>query len=104
MVRIDELDVGHAITAGDVKLPSASMKILTDSHAMIAQIVIQQEIKVAEAAPVEGAAGPEVITAKKPEGEEGAAAKPGAAPAKDAKAAAPAAKDAKPAAGGDKKK
>lgn len=116
-VRIDELDVGHAITAKDIKLPTADMKMVTDTHAMVAQIVIQQEIKVAEeTTAVAGAAEPEVITAKKPaEGEEGAAAagdKKGAAPAAGAKGAAPAAgakgaapaAGAKPAAGGDKKK
>lgn len=79
-VPIDELDVGHAITVGDVKLPSGSMKTITDPHAMIAQIVIQQEIQVAEAAPTTGeAAQPEVITAKKPA--EGEAPAPGAKPA-----------------------
>lgn len=112
-VNINELDVGKAITAGDVKLPVKDMKLLTDSHGMVAQIVIQQEIVVAEAAAVDAAAEPEVLTAKKPaEGEEAAAgakgaaagkdakapaAAKGAAPAKDAKAAAPA-KDAKAAA------
>lgn len=113
-VRIDALDVGHGITAGDVALPSPTMKVITDHHAMVAQIIIQQEIKVEEAAPVEGAAaaGPEVITAKKEEGAEGeagakGAAAKGAAPAKGgeakgaapAKPGAPAAKGAAPAAG-----
>lgn len=96
-VNVADLDVGQQITAADVKLPSATMKILTDSHAVVAQIVIQHEIVVGEAtaATTEGQQ-PEVITAKKPaEGEEGAAA--GAKPAAGAKAAAPAAK---PAAGG----
>ncbi|MDX2147728.1 MAG: 50S ribosomal protein L25 [Planctomycetota bacterium] len=90
-VRIDDLDVDHAITAADVKLPVANMKLVTDPHAIIAQIIVQQEIVVAEAtaATAEGAQ-PEVITAKKPE--EGAAA--GAAAGGDKKAA--------PAAGGDK--
>lgn len=98
-VNIAELDVGHAITASEVKLPKDTMKMITDPHAIVAQIVIQLEEKVAEATTVDAAAaGPEVITAKKPE--EGAAAAPG----KDGKPAAPA-KDAKaPAAGGDKKK
>lgn len=100
-VNIGDLDVDHAITAADVKLPSATMKLKTDPHAKVAQVVIQKEEVVAptaEAATVEGAAKsePEVITAKKKE-EEGAEAKPGdkkaAAPAKDAKAAP--AKDAK---------
>ncbi|CAG0948144.1 50S ribosomal protein L25 [Phycisphaerales bacterium] len=116
-VRIDELDVGHAITVAEIKLPGTDMKMLTDKHWMVAQIVIQQEIKVGEeTAAVAGPAEPEVITAKKPaEGEEGAAAAPGAkgaapaagakgaAPAAGAKGAAPAA-GAKPAAGGEKKK
>jgi large subunit ribosomal protein L25 len=53
-VEITDLDVGHAITAGDVKLPSASMKLLSDHHANVAQIVIQQEIKADEAATVAG--------------------------------------------------
>lgn len=106
-VSLGTLDVGHAITAGEVTLPGKGMKMITDKHAILAQVVIQQEIVVGEATAAEGGpAEPEVITAKKVEGEEGAAAAPGdkkaAAPA--AKGAAPAAKDAKPAAGGDKKK
>src|ERR1043165_5116012 len=84
-VNIAELDVDHAIVASEVKL-GGSMKLKTDPKAMVAQIVIQLEEVVvaptAEAAAVEGgAAEPEVITAKKKEGEEGAegeAAKPGA--------------------------
>ncbi|MBS0196755.1 MAG: 50S ribosomal protein L25 [Planctomycetes bacterium] len=103
-VDVAELDVGHAITAGDVKLPNADMRLITDKHGMVAQIIIQQEIKVGEeTAAVAGAAEPEVITAKKPaEGEEAAAgkdAKGGAAkPAAGAKAPAAAPAGAKPAA------
>lgn len=99
-VRIDDLDVGHAITAGDITLPSADMKVLTDKHAMVAQIVIQMEEKVGEeAAATAGATEPEVITAKKPaEGEAAAGGKDAKAPAKDAKA------PAKPAGGAEKKK
>jgi large subunit ribosomal protein L25 len=88
-VRIDELDVGHAITARDVKLPVSDMKMITDPHAILAQIVIQHEIKIAEEAAVAaGPTEPEVITARKPaEGEEGTeGAKP--APGAGAKAAA----------------
>jgi large subunit ribosomal protein L25 len=97
-VRVDDLDVGNGITAGDVKLPNAGMKLLTDSHGMVAQIVIQAEIVTAEATAATAAgATPEVLTAKKPE--DGAAAKPGAAPAKGAAGAAPA-KGAAPAAKG----
>lgn len=79
-VSINELVEGKAITAADIKLPSASMKLKTDSHAIIAQILIQVEAPAAEAtAAVAGAAEPEVLTAKKPaEGDAKAAAKPGA--------------------------
>lgn len=107
--NVADLDVGHGITAADVKLPKDDMKLLTDKHAMVAQIVIQAEVVTAEATTVGGAAEPEVLTAKKEEGaaagaakdaKGGAAAKP-AAGGKDAK---PAAGAAKPAAGGDKKK
>lgn len=98
-VNIAELDVGHAITAAEVQLPNATMKMITDPHSIVAQIVIQLEEKVAEAAVVGAdAAAPEVLTAKKAEGD--AAGKPAAAGAKPAAGAA-----AKPAAGGgDKKK
>lgn len=99
-VNIAELDVGHAVSAAEVKLPNPSMKMMTDGHAIVAQIVIQQELAVAEATAVGAdAQQPEVITAKKPE--EGAAAG-GAKPA--AGAAKPAAGAAKPAAGGAAKK
>jgi len=111
-VRVDELDVGHAITAGDVKLPSEDMKLITDTHAMVAQIIIQQEIKVGEETEAGATAEPEVLTAKKPA--DGEAAKPGAAGAKPAAGAKAPAAGAKPAAGvkpaagakpaGDKKK
>ena len=127
-VNISELDLDHAILVAELKVPG-SMKLKTDKSAMLAQIVIQQEIveEKPEEAAVEGAATePEVLTAKKPkEGEEGfeaavpgkpgaaapkgavPGAKPGAAPAKGAApAAAPAkgAAPAKPAPGADKKK
>ena len=80
-VSIAELTEGHAITAGDIKLPTASMKLKTEPNAIIAQILIQLEAPAAEAtAVVAGAAEPEVLTAKKPaEGDaKAAAAKPGA--------------------------
>jgi large subunit ribosomal protein L25 len=85
-VNIGTLDVGHAITVSEVKLPSASIKVLTDKNHIVAQIIIQQETVVAEAtAATAGPAEPEVLTAKKPaEGEAAAGAKPAAG--KDAKA------------------
>lgn len=95
-VDIGELDVGHAITVRDIRLPSPGIRVLTDPSAMVAQIVIQQEVVVAEATPADATAQPEVITAKKPE-EEGAAAPAGvekkaagAAAGKEAKSAGPA--------------
>jgi large subunit ribosomal protein L25 len=104
-VNISELDLDHAILASELKIPG-SMKLKTDKSAMLAQIVIQQEIveEKPEEAAVDAAAGtePEVLTAKKKEGEEGAAAAPGAKPAAGAAAkpgAAPAKGAAAPAAG-----
>ncbi len=71
-VSITDLEVGQMITAADVKLPSPDMKLLTDPHAIVAQIVVQKEVAAGEAAEVTAeAAAPEVLTAKKPE--EGAA-------------------------------
>ena len=105
-VDISQLDVGHAISAADIKLPEG-VELASDSHDILASIQITKEevAPTAEAAAVEGApAEPEVITAKKPaEGEAAAAGKdgkPAAGGDKKAAAAAPA----KPAAGGDKKK
>jgi large subunit ribosomal protein L25 len=107
-VDISALDMGQTITADKVKLPSADMKLVTDIHAVVAQIVLGVELKADEATAVaaDGAAAPEVLTAKKEEGAAAAGAKPGAAPAKGAapaagaKGAAPAAK---PAGGAAKK-
>jgi large subunit ribosomal protein L25 len=99
-VRIEDLDVGHAVTAGDVKLPTDNFKLITDSHAMVAQIVIQQEIKVGEAVATDATAGPEVITAKKPEEGAAGAAAGAKAPAAGAAKAPAAGAAAKPAAGG----
>lgn len=111
-VDISNLDLGQMITAGQVKLPLADMKLSSDTHGVVAQVMLGGVLKTAEEEAAEAApTEPEVLTAKKPE--DGAAAAPGAkdakgapaakgaAPAKDAKAAAAPAKDAK---GGDKKK
>ncbi len=97
-LNISELTDEHAITADKVKLP-AGAKLITDSHGIVAQIVIQKEEVVAaptaEAGTVAAAGAPEVTTAKKDEAAPAAGAK-GAAPAKGAAAA--------PAKGGDAKK
>ncbi|MGH7133687.1 MAG: 50S ribosomal protein L25 [Phycisphaerales bacterium] len=101
-VNVADLELDQVITAAQVKLPGADMKLITDGHAIVAQIVEQKEEVVAEAAVVaaEGDAAPEVIGEKerleKAAAAGAAGAKPGAAPAKGA---APAA-GAKPAAGG----
>ena len=83
-LNVADLDVDQQITAAQLKLPSANMKMVTDPHSILAQIVIQAEIVVGEAtAAAGGPAEPEVLTAKKPEGEEAAAgAKPAGGAAK----------------------
>jgi large subunit ribosomal protein L25 len=83
-VDISALELGQVITTGDVKLPKADMKLISDTHGAVAQIVMGVELKVAEATTVaaEGAASPEVLTAKKEEGAAGA--KPAAGAAKPA--------------------
>ena len=80
-VQIENVDVDETITAGEITLPSPSMKLKTDSHAILAQVMVQAEAAAtAEAATVEAgaAASPEVLTAKK--AEEAGAAKGAAAP------------------------
>lgn len=96
VVDISDLELDGMVTASQVKLPSADMKLITDGHAIVAQIVEAKEEVVAEAAVVGAeAAQPEVI-GEKERAEKAAAAgtagdKKGAAPAAGAKAAAPAA-------------
>lgn len=88
-VDITELDLGHIITSGDVKLPKADMKLISDPHGVAAQIVMGVELKAAEATTVAAdAATPEVLTAKKDEAGKGAAPAKGGAPAKGAAPAA----------------
>jgi large subunit ribosomal protein L25 len=92
IVDVTDLGLDEQITVGQVKLPLADMKMITDVHAIVAQIVEQKEVVTAEAATVEGAAAvaPEVIGEK--ERAEKAAAKDAGAKPGAAKAAAPAAK------------
>lgn len=70
-VDITNLELGSALSAGDVNLPSESMKLITDTNAIVAQIIISGAAKSSEAEEVEGdeAATPEVIAEKKAEGE-----------------------------------
>jgi large subunit ribosomal protein L25 len=95
-IDISGLELNGLITADKVPLPSADMKLLTDPHAIIAQIVEAKEEVAAEATAVAaGGVAPEVIGEKEKAEKAAADAKPGAkpaagaAPAKDAKAAAP---------------
>jgi large subunit ribosomal protein L25 len=73
-LEISDLDVDHAITAADVKLPKENMKLVTDPHAICAQVLVQGAgPAAAEQAVVETAAAqPEVIREKKKEEGEGA--------------------------------
>ncbi len=94
-VEIGDLDVDESITADKVKLPSPDMKLLTDPHAVVAQIIVQKEEVAAEAAVVGAeATQPEVIGEK--ERAEKAAADAAGKGGKPAAGAAPAKKDAAP--------
>ncbi len=66
-VDISELQMGQSISAGDVTLPSESMKLITDSHGIVAQIIISGAAKSAEAEEVDVEEGvePEMIDEKK---------------------------------------
>lgn len=79
-VNISELDLGQAVHASDVKLPEG-ITLASDPDAIVAAVTfIKEEVVVAEAVAVEGAAAePEVITAKKMTPEETAAAEKAAA-------------------------
>lgn len=71
-VDVTELSVGHILHASDVKLPLPTMKLLTDSHAIIAQIVVmgEQAEGTGEAATVGAGTQPELVGRKpKAEGE-----------------------------------
>lgn len=71
-VDVTDLDVGGVITAGEVKLPGDTITLLTDEHAVIAQINVQQEEATDEASEVsaEGAGEPEVLSERKSEDED----------------------------------
>lgn len=100
-VDVADLDVGQQISASQVKLPIADMKLMSDGHAIVAQVVEIKEQVVAEAAVVAAdAVQPEVIGEKErleKAAAEGADKKGGAAGAKAAPAKGAPAKDAKPA-------
>lgn len=68
-VDISGMDVGDVLHAGDIKLPVASMKLLTDADTVVAQVIQKVEKDdSAEASTVDGAGSqPEVIGEKKKE-------------------------------------
>jgi large subunit ribosomal protein L25 len=70
-VDITEMDLGHSITVGDIKMPAESIKLLTDPSTIVAQVVMQRAVEVVEAEEevVEAGEGgePEVLTEKKDE-------------------------------------
>jgi large subunit ribosomal protein L25 len=70
-VDITNLGAGDSISAEDVKLPAADMKVVTDPSALVCQVSIQAEApELAEEETVEGEAEPEVISEKKEEDED----------------------------------
>jgi len=88
-VDVSALNIGDAIHVRDIKLPEGVViKVQRDLTAFSVVAPLAEEVPVTPEAEAAAAAGPEVITAKKEEGE-------GAAPAAGAKGA-PAAKGGAP--------
>src|SRR5437016_5784485 len=85
-VDVSALNIGDSIHVRDIKLPSGVVaKVNVDLTAFSVMAPVAEEEPVTAEAEAAAAAGPEVITAKKEEGEEAAPAaggKGGAAPAK----------------------
>jgi large subunit ribosomal protein L25 len=68
-VDVTNMEVGDSITAGEVKLPLDTMKLLSDEELVLAHITHAAAEEVDESATVEGGAEPEVLTERK--GEDG---------------------------------
>ncbi len=69
-VDITDLGVDEMITAGQIKLPKETMKLLTPADTRVVSIFIKAEVEdSAEGGEVDSAASPEVITEKKEEKE-----------------------------------
>src|SRR5689334_15573804 len=98
-VDVSALNIGDAIHVRDIKLPNGVVaKVAPDLTAFSVVAPVAEEEPVTPEAEAAAAAGPEVITAKKEEGEEGApaaGAKGAPAPGKGAPAAAPKEKEQK---------
>ncbi|VAX42636.1 hypothetical protein MNBD_PLANCTO03-1485 [hydrothermal vent metagenome] len=71
-VDITDLDAGQILHAEDIALPLPTMKLVTDSQAIVAQIVVQAVIEevTSEEDEVEGETQPEVTTEKKDDADE----------------------------------
>src|SRR5437016_1367164 len=97
-VDVSALNIGDTIHVRDIKVPSGVVvKVNVDLTAFSVVAPLAEEVAVTPEAEAAAAAGPEVITAKKEEGEAAAPAAggKGAAPAAKGGAAAPAAKEQK---------
>ncbi len=67
-VDISDLGVHEHLSAGDIKLPKPTMKLLTPADTVIVSIIIRMETEdTDESSEVGAAAAPEVITEKKKE-------------------------------------
>ncbi len=65
-VDVSGLDVGQAIHAGEIALPVKTMKLLTDPETVVVQVIMKSASEeTGEAATIDGAAQPEVLTEKK---------------------------------------
>ena len=68
---ISHLDIGDSLTAGDVKLPLDTMKLVSDPSMILAHITHGKTMAATEEeAEVEAAAEPEVISERKEDGED----------------------------------
>jgi large subunit ribosomal protein L25 len=107
-INVEKLEIGQSIHVGDIAVP-AGVTVVDDKGQtvfLIAAPITEEELAAMTEAAAAPAGEPEVITAKKEEGEEGAVpaegeaeAKPGAAGKADAKAPAAGAAGKAPAAG-----
>ena len=69
-VSVKEVDVGGSIHAGDIELPEGA-KLITDPKALVVMCHLVAAAKSTEEVEEEMPAGPEVITEKAPENQEG---------------------------------
>ncbi|MFG0306461.1 MAG: 50S ribosomal protein L25 [Phycisphaerales bacterium JB040] len=63
-VDVSHLEAGDSVVASEVKLPLASMEMLTDPDTVIARVVIVAEVETDEQTEVAGATEPELVDAR----------------------------------------